>query len=303
MQPEKETFNFLVENAIYPMISKKGKVFFKYPKKGMLTEAKAREIIEQLDIKTRNDCKKLREKIRNLRSAFRENRPISKWIKEERPREMLVMHGSKSLPLSKLLAIILRTGREGISAEELSKRLLNKFGALRKIDTASISEIRTIEGIGLAKAAQIKAALELGKRLYKETAVRKRKITKPDELIEYVAEYYGPYLRDSVKEFFYVVLLDIKNKPIDNVEISKGSINASVVDPKDIVKEATIRSASSIILVHNHPSGETDPSEEDKRLTKSIIDACELIEVKVLDHIIIGKNQEDYFSFAKNGLI
>ena len=269
----------------------------------MLTEAKAREIIEQLDIKTRNDCKKLREKIRNLRSAFRENRPISKWIKEERPREMLVMHGSKSLPLSKLLAIILRTGREGISAEELSKRLLNKFGALRKIDTASISEIRTIEGIGLAKAAQIKAALELGKRLYKETAVRKRKITKPDELIEYVAEYYGPYLRDSVKEFFYVVLLDIKNKPIDNVEISKGSINASVVDPKDIVKEATIRSASSIILVHNHPSGETDPSEEDKRLTKSIIDACELIEVKVLDHIIIGKNQEDYFSFAKNGLI
>ncbi|PIP12563.1 MAG: hypothetical protein COX49_04970 [bacterium (Candidatus Stahlbacteria) CG23_combo_of_CG06-09_8_20_14_all_40_9] len=285
------------------MISKKGKVFFKYPKKGLLTDNKAREIIELLEIKTREDCEKLRNEIKNRRSLLRENRPIKKWIKEERPREMLVKNGSESLPLSKLLAIILRTGREGISAEELSKRLLNKFGALRKIDTATISEIREIEGIGLAKAAQIKAALELGKRLYKETAGRKRKIKKPDDLIEYVSEYYGPYLRDSAKEFFHVILLDIKNKPIDNVEISKGSINASVVDPKDIVKEATIRSASSIILVHNHPSGETEPSQEDKRLTKSIIDACELIGVKVLDHIIIGKNQEDYFSFAKNGLI
>ncbi len=122
-------------------------------------------------------------------------------------------------------------------------------------------------------------------------------------MISYVAEYYGPYLRDAKKEFFHVILLDIKNKPIGNVEISKGSFNATVVDPKEIIKEATLRSAASIILIHNHPSGETAPSSEDIDLTNRINQACNLVGIKVLDHIIIGKNEEDYLSFAKAGLI
>jgi len=100
-----------------------------------------------------------------------------------------------------------------------------------------------------------------------------------------------------------VILLDIKNKPIHNIEIGKGSINASVVDPKEIIKEATIKSASSIILVHNHPSGDTEPSAEDVNLTNRIMDACNLVGIKVLDHVIIGKNKEDYYSFTKEGLI
>ena len=122
-------------------------------------------------------------------------------------------------------------------------------------------------------------------------------------VINYVAEYYGPYLRDAKKESFNVIFLDIKNKPIHNIEISKGSINASVVDPKEIIKEATLKSASSIILVHNHPSGDTEPSSEDINLTNRIIDACNLVGIKVLDHIIIGKNKEDYYSLASAGLI
>jgi len=100
-----------------------------------------------------------------------------------------------------------------------------------------------------------------------------------------------------------VILLDIKNKPIDNIEISKGSINATVVDPKEIVKFASLKSASSIILVHNHPSGETTPSPDDIELTSRITEACKLVGVKVLDHIIIGKNIDDFYSFAKEGLI
>lgn len=254
--------------------------------KGLLTDDKSQEIIAQLNIKTAQDCERLRKKIKEQVAAQRENRPIKKWIKEERPREMLMKYGAEFLPLSKLLAIILRTGKEGTNAEELAKRLLNQFGTLREIDSAPVSEICKIDGIGLAKAAQIKSALELGKRLYKEEAERTRRIKKAEDVISYVAEYYGPYLRDAKKEFFSVILLDVKNKPIHNVEISKGSINASIVDPKEIIKEATLRSASSIILVHNHPSGETESSAEDIKITNFIINACNLVGIKVLDHIM-----------------
>ncbi len=300
---EKEIFDFMVANAIYPMCSKKGKIFLRCSKKGTLTQGISQEIIARLKLKTARDCERIRKEVIKRVSARRENRPIKKWVKEERPREMLMKYGPETLPLSKLLAIILRMGKEGMSAEELAKILLNRFGTLRAIDSAPISEICKIDGIGYAKVAQIKAALELGKRFYKETAEKKKRIKKADDVIGYVAEYFGPYLRDANKEFFHVILLDIKNKPIHNVEISKGSINASIVDPKEIIKEATLKSASSIILVHNHPSGEAEPSEEDIKITNAIIDACNLVGIRVLDHIIIGKNQDDYYSFAKAGLI
>jgi len=295
--------DFMVANAIYPMCSNNGKIFLRCSKKSVLTPEKSREIIEQLNIKTSEDCKRLRQEIKAQVATQRETRPIKEWIEAERPREMLMKYGAEALPLSKLLAIILRMGREGTSAEELARILLNRFGTLRELDMAPLSEICEIDGIGYTKAIQIKAALELGKRFYKENAQRQKNIKSAEDAIGYVAEYYGPYLRDAKKEFFHVILLDIKNKPIHNVEISKGSLNAAIVDPKEIIKEATLRSASSIILVHNHPSGETQPSSEDIQITKHLIQACELVEVKVLDHIIIGKNQEDYLSFAKEGLI
>jgi len=298
-----DLIEFMATNSIYPFLSKKGKVFLRYSQKNLLTEEKTNQIIEQLNIKTEDECKKIREKIKEKAKKFNTNLPIKKWIKEERPREMLAKSGAENIPLSKLIAIILRTGKQGKSAEDLAKDLLNYFGSLRSIDNSSILEILKIKGIGFSKAVQIKAAIEIGKRFFREQAQTKKKLTKPDDVISYVCEYYSPYLRDSNKEFFNIILLDIKNKVIDNIEVSKGSVNAAVVDPKEIVKNASLKSASSIILIHNHPSGETKPSEEDIKLTDRIIDACKLIGVKVLDHIIIGKNLDDFYSFAKEGLI
>lgn len=298
-----ETLDFLVSNRIYPMCSKKGKIFLKHPKSVLLSKEQAQEIIESLNIKTPEECTKARNEIKELVAKNNINIPINKWVIDERPREMLLKQGADKLSLSKLLAIILRTGKEGESAEELARKLLNKFKSLRGIDLAPISEICKIEGIGTAKSAQIKAALELGKRLFRERAEKTKKIKKAEDVIWYVSEFYGPYLRDAKKEFFSVILLDIRNKPIQNVELSKGSVNASIVDPKEIIKEATLNSASSVILVHNHPSGDSEPSQEDLDITNRIIKSCELMGVKVLDHVIIGKNEEDFFSFAQKGLI
>jgi len=298
-----ETLDFLVSNRIYPMCSKKGKIFLKHPKSVLLSKEQAQEIIESLNIKTPEECTKARNEIKELVAKNNINIPINKWVIDERPREMLLKQGADKLALSKLLAIILRTGKEGESAEELARKLLNRFKSLRGIDLAPISEICKIEGIGTAKSAQIKAALELGKRLFRERAEKTKKIKKAEDVIWYVREFYGPYLRDAKKEFFSVILLDIRNKPIQNVELSKGSVNASIVDPKEIIKEATLNSASSIILVHNHPSGDSEPSQEDLDITNRIIKSCELMGVKVLDHVIIGKNEEDFFSFAQKGLI
>ncbi|MGB9877234.1 MAG: RadC family protein [bacterium] len=298
----RSAFEFLVENGIYP-IWKGGGVLFRTSKKGVLTAEKVKELIEQLDIKSKKDCDDLREKVKREVSLRREHIPIKEWVPEERPREMLMKYGADKLPLSKLLAIILRTGKEGLSAEELGKKLLNHFKTLSQLDSVPISELCKIEGIGMAKAVQIKAAFELGKRLYREMAEEKKRITSPDDALEYVSEYYGPYLKDAKQEFFQLILLDIKNKPIEKIELSKGSIDSTVVDPKMIVKEATLRSASSVILVHNHPSGDTTPSSDDISLTRRVVQACELVGVKVLDHIIIGKTKERYFSFAKEGLL
>jgi DNA repair protein RadC len=298
-----ETLDFLVSNRIYPMCSKKGKIFLKYPKSVLLSKEQAQEIIESLNIKTPEECTKARNEIKELVAKNNINIPINKWVIDERPREMLLKHGADKLTLSKLLAIILRTGKEGESAEELARKLLNRFKSLRGIDLAPISEICKIEGIGTAKSAQIKAALELGKRLSRERAEKANKIKKAEDVIWYVREFYGPYLRDAKKEFFAIILLDIKNKPIKNIDLSKGSINASIVDPKEIIKEATLNSASSVILVHNHPSGEPEPSQEDIDITNRVIKSCELVGIKVLDHVIIGKNEEDFFSFTQAGLI
>lgn len=303
LKKEKELISFLAEKRIYPFVSKTGKIYLRCMKGTFLSEAEEEEILKALDIKNSSKCKRVRENIKKESAKINPHIPVKKWVKEERPRELLVKYGSKSLSLSKLLAIILRTGSFGESAEELARKILNRFKTLRNLDSAIIEEICTIEGIGIAKATQIKAALELGKRLMQESAQTTRKIKSPREAVQYVSEYFSPYLRDSKNECFIIVLLDIKNKPIKHIEISKGSVNASIVDPKDVIKEATLNSASSIILVHNHPSGETDPSEEDVKITSQIVKACELVNVKVLDHIILGKNHEDYFSFATNKLI
>ncbi len=293
-----ELINFMAKNGILPVVDKRGRIYLRCKRK--LKEEEKKEILDILKIKGKDDCIRIRKKIK---AAAEGKRPIKEWIEDERPRELLIKKGPESLPTSKLLAIILRTGKEGISAEELAKRILNRFGSLRNIDSADISEICKIEGIGIAKACQIKAAFELGKRLIKEKAEKRIRIKTPSDLISYVMEYYGPYLRDAKKEFFCVVFLDTKNHPICNMEISRGTANASLVDPKEIIREAIFKSATSIILVHNHPSGDPTPSKEDIFLTERIKEACSFMNIKVLDHIIIGKNISDYFSFKANDLV
>jgi len=297
----KEILDFLIENNIYPFWSKKNKVYFR--SKISLNYEKIKEIIDVLKIENKESCEKIREFIKEKVNYKKEKLPIKNWVEDERPREMLLKIGEKNLPLSKLLAIILRTGKEGESAEELAKRLLNKYKSLREMDMAPINELIKIKGIGIAKATQIKAAFEIGKRLMKEESNKKRRIKKPVDIIEFVSEYYGPYLRDAKKEFFNIIFLDIKNKIIDTIELSKGSINSSIVDPKEIIKEATIRNSSSIVLVHNHPSGDTEPSQDDINITNKVKDACQIVGIRVLDHIIIGKDKNNYISFVTKGLL
>lgn len=303
MKSREEVIQFLAKERIYPVISKNGHVYLTKRRSVSLSEEEKAQILEVLDIKEAEDCKKVREEIKEQASKIHPHTPIKHWVEGERPRELLIKTGSENLPLSKLLAIILRTGSYGESAEELARKIINRFKSLRELDEASIEDLCKIEGVGMAKVSQIKAALEIGKRLMQENAKQMRKLKSPREVALYVSEYFSPYLRDAKKEFFIVVLLDIKNKPIKNVEISKGSVNASIVDSKDVVKEATLHSASSVILVHNHPSGETEPSEEDIKITEQIRKSLELVNVKVLDHIILGKNHEDFFSFKNAGII
>ena len=232
-----------------------------------------------------------------------DNSSIKTWVVEERPRELLLHNGAELLSLAKLLAIILRTGSRGISAEELSRKLLNRFSTLRNIDARPISEICRIKGIGPAKAAQIKAAFELGKRLCRESVRKTESIESPKSAIKYVSSIYGPYLRDAEKEFLNIILLNRKNKPIKNMELSKGSVSAAFVNPAEVLREAILHNASALILVHNHPSGDCNPSEEDIQITNRIGNAGTLFNVSLLDHIIIGKNRKDYFSFRQNDLI
>jgi DNA repair protein RadC len=249
------------------------------------------------------DMKSAGKRSGGLMRPCTESVPICRWPEEERPRDLLISHGTESLPLSKLLAIILRTGRTGVNAEEISRRLLNCFSGLRGLDAASISDICGIEGIGPAKAAQIKAALEIGRRLFREKAKDMECIDDSRRALEYAALYFGPYLRDAESESAHLILLNRKHRPIRIVELCRGSVGSVAVDAQRIVREALRASASSLVLVHNHPSGDGTPSEKDIRLTHAIRDACGLFGIRLLDHVIVGKAPQDDESFVRRGLL
>jgi DNA repair protein RadC len=227
--------------------------------------------------------------------------PIKEWVISERPRELLIEKGAQHLSDSKLLAIILRTGNNEETAEGLALRLLNTFGGLSGLYKASIEELMQVKGVGQAKAAQIKAALEIGRRLMQSTITEEVKITSPESAVEYAAKYFSSMLMNEPKEHFWVLLLDRKNHPIKYVELSVGSATQTAVDPKEVVKEVSVTSAQAVIIIHNHPSGDPSPSKEDISATKQIKQACEIVGAQLLDHIIIGKNQ--HLSLAREKLI
>ena len=215
---------------------------------------------------------------------------------EERPREKMILNGAGSLTDAELLAILLRTGTKQFKAIQLGKAIIEKADNIRYLQNITIEELESINGIGKTKAVQIKAALELGNRIasYKPA---KYKIKNPWDIYK----YYMESLRYQYKEIFKVVLLNTKNEIITDVDISMGTLNSSLVHPREVFREAIRRSSNKIILLHNHPSGNAEPSKEDKSVTNRLKECGELIGIEVIDHIIIGDGI--YFSFKENMLI
>lgn len=216
----------------------------------------------------------------------------------ERPREKLYTHGAETLSNEELIAIIIRTGSRTESAVELSKELLSRDNrGLVYLRDTTLQELMETKGIGECKASQILAAIELGKRINFLYALDKVKINQPNT----ISDLFMDEMRYLQKEHFRIVLLDTKNQIIVTEEISVGTLNASIVHPRDVFKVAIKRNANSIILIHNHPSGDPAPSREDINITNRLADVGNLVGIKVLDHIIIGDNK--YISFKERRLI
>ena len=202
--------------------------------------------------------------------------------KEERPRERLVKFGEQALSAQELLQLILGRGIAGESVVVTAQKLLSRFGNLKKLSEASIEELSSIKGIGLAKAAQIKAVFEIGHRIFNQTPIYKSKeLTDPEKVFKLMRSK----IKDYHKEHFYMIALSTRNWTVN--EVSIGTLDSSLVHPREVFSEAIKNKAASVIFVHNHPSGNTEPSEEDVKLTKRLMKVGELLGIKVLDHIII----------------
>lgn len=211
-------------------------------------------------------------------------RKIKDWPEKERPRERLIRYGAESLSNAQLLAIILRTGSEQKGVLELSMGLLDRFETLKDIDNATVSDLLSVKGLGIAKIAQIKAAFELGKRLMSESIENRPVFSTPQS----VYSYFAPRMKNIKKEVFSCLLLDAKNRFIREVRISEGTLNRSLIHPREAFREAIREAAQSVIFIHNHPSGDPSPSKDDIAVTERLKNAGEVIGIDVLDHIIIG---------------
>lgn len=221
---------------------------------------------------------------------------VREWPEDERPRERLIRSGADTLSDAQLLAIILRTGSNGMSVIETAVELLQRFEGLRGLDEASVAELKKFKGLGIAKIAQIKASFELGRRLLTQR-VNERFFNSAQTVFNYL----HPKLNGLKKERFITLLLDTKLRLIREVKVSEGTLNQSIIHPREVFREAIRESAYAIILVHNHPSGDPTPSEQDKDITKKLKKASEVLEIPILDHVIIGRGR--YFSMKERGII
>jgi len=201
---------------------------------------------------------------------------------EQRPRERLRRNGADKLSDAELLALLIQYGSKGESAVDLSNRLISTF-EIDKLNSLSLQELMKIKGIGLAKASKLIAAFELSKRV-SSGKICEKIVKNPSD----IAQHYMEKLKDLKKEHFIAVFLDSKNKVIKDEVISIGTLNSSLVHPREVFKEAIKNSANSIILVHNHPSGSVEPSDEDYRVNKVLVETGNLVGIKVLDHLVVG---------------
>lgn len=220
---------------------------------------------------------------------------IHRWPLGERPRERLLQEGPETLSDAQLLAILLRVGRRNSSAVEVAMDLLRQLDGLQGLSNRSVEELCRTSGIGPAKAAQLKAAIELGKRVLAAPLSSGTRIASSADLFR----HYYPLLRDLRREVFKVLLLDAKHAIIREATVSEGSLTVSIVHPREVFNLAVRESAAAVIFVHNHPSGDPAPSEEDRVLTARLVAAGELMGIQVLDHLIIGDGR--YTSFADRG--
>jgi DNA repair protein RadC len=225
---------------------------------------------------------------------------IKEWPEDERPREKMLKQGGGSLSNAELLALIIRTGDTTTrkSAIDLGRELISHFGDnLRELGSADLAEICAIKGMGPAKATGIKAAFALASRLQARRLEHFERFTAPRQIFD----YFHHEFRDSRKEYFLALLLDGKNRIIQRVQISEGSLNQSVVHPREVFSPAVKNSAAAVIFVHNHPTGDPAPSAEDIAITRRLREAGDIMGIKVLDHIIIGDGE--YVSFVERGLM
>lgn len=223
--------------------------------------------------------------------------PINQWAEDDRPREKLLLKGKSVLSDSELLAILIGSGSRNESAVQLCQRILKSVDAnLNQLGKLSISQLVQFKGIGEAKAISIIAALELGRRRREEDVIERKKITSSKAVFDIMQ----PIIGELPHEEFWVLYLNNSNKVIHKNQISKGGITGTVVDTRIVFKTAFENHATSIILCHNHPSGKLEPSEPDKQITKKIKTAGDVVDVKVLDHIIV--TEKSYFSFQDTGI-
>jgi len=222
---------------------------------------------------------------------------IGQWPAEDRPRERLYHKGAEALADAELLAIQLGTGMPGRSAVELARELLVRYGSLSGLAARCVSELAGIRGVGRVKAVRLASAFELTRRLRSRSGGARVVLGSPEQ----VYARYGPLMEDLQKEVFRAALLDAQNGLLKDVIVSEGTLSASLVHPREVFKPAILESAASVVLLHNHPSGDPTPSREDLRLTRQLVECAQLLDLRVHDHVIIGHGR--FISLAQRGAL
>lgn len=223
--------------------------------------------------------------------------PITDWPKEERPREKLLARGPQALSDAELLAIFLRTGVPGKTAVDLARDLLTRFGSLRQLLDANEKQFCLGEGLGQAKYVQLQATVEMARRHMAERLERGNALENPDDTRRFISAR----LRDYPHEVFACLFLDNRHRVIAYEELFHGTLNGASVHPREVTKKALAHNAAALILAHNHPSGVAEPSRADNDITQRLKHALELVEVRVLDHLVVGDSE--IVSFAERGLL
>ena len=230
-----------------------------------------------------------------ISEKMRSERSIREWRMDERPRERLLNFGAAAVSDSELLAILIGTGSHGQSALDIAKNMLDTFTSIMNLGSRSIPELCAIKGMGMAKAIGIAAAFELSRRYQQDIFNPSQILQSPDD----VARYFIPRMRGARTESFFIALLNTSNIVFSTKKISEGSLNSSIVHPREVFRAAIIESAASIIALHNHPSGNTEPSREDISLTEQLRQVGTLMHIPLLDHIIIAG--DTYTSLRERG--